>query len=97
MRSHVVGKVASTRAMVTAMTAPAGINPTELIGDNAENQSAMASIAVSPLPITAKAQPSRPNGIRIIASMANGMTITDTNGIAARFAPRLSGETRWKW
>ena len=35
--------------------------------------------------------------MRIIANMANGMTITDTNGMAARLAPRLSGETRWKW
>ena len=55
-----------------------------------------ASIAVSPFPITQNAQPSRPNGISIMAIRANGMTITETNGMAARLAPRLSGETRWK-
>ena len=56
----------------------------------------MAFMAAIPQPISTSGGPSRPNGIRIDASTAIGITITDTTGIAARLATSPRGETCWK-
>ena len=84
MRSQVEQIVAMSSATVRTATEAGGISPTMSAGERSENQRAMAMVAVSPIPITSKKGPSRPNGMASAPSTAEGMTTAETTGIAVR-------------
>jgi hypothetical protein len=90
----VVAIVAMTSATVASSTDWIEISPTASTGERSDIHAEIAIIAIRPLPMTKRKGPSKPKGMASALNTANGMTISETIGMTARLASRLSGDTR---